>query len=113
MQELNNEWDERLDACGIDAMICDLGRNEHSGDITIIFKETVAGSNWNDDRFTVEQRLYANADFNHYRAVQLSAELTKRGIEDIWVTKVGPYQWSSIQIKVKGDLNVISVMRCY
>ncbi len=104
-------WDKRLDEHGFDAIIWASGEHPVTAKrkITFIFKEK-----GNDDRDKIEEYLIPNEAGNQYSATgQVSQKLEARGIQDVVVTLETEQNRSMIDIRMKGDPELIRVIKPY
>jgi leucyl-tRNA synthetase len=104
-------WDERLDEHGFDAIIWASGEHPVTSNrkITFIFKEK-----GNDKRVTIAEDLIPNKAGDQYSAAgQVSQELEARGIQDVVVTLETELNRSVIDIKMKGESELIRVIKPY
>ncbi|SRR6266851_3257510 len=97
-------WDERLSSHGIDAVLWYFTTREK---ITFIFKETI-----NRRRITIVERLFPNQAGDEFRPVpEISQELQKRGIKDLWVTLEKEPKQSVISMEIDGITEIIKLTR--
>ena len=104
-------WDERLEGYGFDAIIWASGEHPvtSSRKITFIFKEE-----GNDKRVTIAEDLVPNQAGDKYStAGQVSQELEARGIQDVVVTLEVELNRSVIEIRMRGESELIRVIKPY
>jgi hypothetical protein len=107
-------WDERLDQHGIDAVLWPGAGDGDKKTVEIVFKEIVKDSKWGDDRLGVKQELFANKEGDHYSTAITHQELTKRGIQKVWVTTTKtPFWRSSIHFKFADLDQTITIIKRY
>jgi leucyl-tRNA synthetase len=104
-------WDKRLDEHGFDAIIWASGEHPVTANrkITFIFK-----GKGNDERDIIPVDLVPNMAGDQYSAAgQVSQKLEAHGVQDVRVTLEVELNRSAIDIKMKGEPELIRVIKPY
>jgi leucyl-tRNA synthetase len=104
-------WDERLDEHGFDAIIWASGEHPVTANrkITFIFK-----GKGGDERDVIPVDLIPNTAGDQYSAAgQVSQELEAHGVQDVRVTLELELNRSVIEMKLKGEPELIRVIKPY